>query len=199
MGGYGSGPIARYLGTVDESLSLDIARLHKAGALCPGSSGTWTWRFGYADSASINWMTSESSVTLRYGIKRTGEQLAYDVDLDRTPCNFGGSRAWFLCVGCDRRCRVLSLSRTYFICRECAGLTYTSRRASRNLSALATHHGVGLFQDRQILRRLRYRLARTRNPHKALALRRRIARLEMFTRADVAVLERLLCRASPKR
>lgn len=44
------------------------------------------------------------------------------VELDRTPCNLGGSRAWFRCPACGRRCGVLYPVQ----CRVCLGLRYES-------------------------------------------------------------------------
>lgn len=48
------------------------------------------------------------------------------VRIDRTPQPFGGSRAWFLCPSCDRRCAVLYPVQ----CRACLGLGYASERLS---------------------------------------------------------------------
>lgn len=40
------------------------------------------------------------------------------VQIERTPCHLGGSRPWFLCPSCDRRCGVLYPTQ----CKRCAGL-----------------------------------------------------------------------------
>ena len=47
----------------------------------------------------------------------------------RTPCNLGGSRAWFICpaVGCGRRVAIL-YGGGIFACRRCYRLAYASSR-----------------------------------------------------------------------
>lgn len=52
------------------------------------------------------------------------------VDLEWTPCNFGGMRPWFRCPGCGRRCAVLYWTGGRFLCRCCLGLAYPSQRES---------------------------------------------------------------------
>lgn len=48
------------------------------------------------------------------------------VRIDRTPQHFGGTRAWFLCPACHRRCTVL-----YPVaCRKCRGLYYQAEHLS---------------------------------------------------------------------
>jgi len=47
-----------------------------------------------------------------------------------TPCNFGGSRPWFVCpgVGCGRRVAILYRSEPgQILCRHCCDLTYESQ------------------------------------------------------------------------
>jgi hypothetical protein len=53
----------------------------------------------------------------------------YPVRVVRTPCNLGGSRAWFICpaVGCGRRVAVL-YGGGIFACRHCYQLAYASAR-----------------------------------------------------------------------
>jgi hypothetical protein len=53
----------------------------------------------------------------------------YAVRIVRTPCNLGGSRAWFICpaVGCGRRVAIL-YGGSMFACRRCYRLAYPSAR-----------------------------------------------------------------------
>ena len=44
------------------------------------------------------------------------------VAIERTTCNLGGSRAWFLCPTCNRRCAILYPEK----CRLCLRLHYAS-------------------------------------------------------------------------
>lgn len=50
------------------------------------------------------------------------------VALQYTPCHMGGSRVWFSCPGCDRRCALLYSGENGFCCRECYDLPYRSQR-----------------------------------------------------------------------
>lgn len=56
------------------------------------------------------------------------------IRIERTPCHLGGSRPWFLCPECQRRCAILYPVK----CRVCLGLHYASEHESpldRNLRA----------------------------------------------------------------
>jgi hypothetical protein len=58
-----------------------------------------------------------------------GQDVEYLVLIEWTPCEFGGSRAWFLCParGCGRRVAIL-YSGTTFACRKCHKLIYQSQK-----------------------------------------------------------------------
>jgi hypothetical protein len=49
------------------------------------------------------------------------------VRLDRTPCNYGGERIWFLCPRCNRRAAILYAPGHLFWCRRCCQLAYSSQ------------------------------------------------------------------------
>ncbi len=57
----------------------------------------------------------------------------YKVLLDKTPCNYGGWRYWFICPlnNCRRRVGKLYLAGKYFGCRHCHDLTYASQNVNR--------------------------------------------------------------------
>lgn len=74
-------------------------------------------------------LAGEGHVTLGYNVD--GMHVVTEaVALDRTPCYYGGSRPWFMCPGCDRRCATLYLTGERFRCRLCADLTYVSRQSA---------------------------------------------------------------------
>jgi hypothetical protein len=50
------------------------------------------------------------------------------VALERRPCRFGGARALLRCPRCCRSVLNLHLQAGRFTCRQCARLTYASRR-----------------------------------------------------------------------
>ena len=53
------------------------------------------------------------------------------ISLLRTPCHYGGMRAWFECPGCGQRCAKLYFSGGLFCCRKCHGLGYRSQLVAR--------------------------------------------------------------------
>jgi hypothetical protein len=59
--------------------------------------------------------------------------MAYDVCVERTPCRYGGTRPWFRCPWCHRRCALLyGLSGDgYFGCRLCLRLAYACEGESQ--------------------------------------------------------------------
>lgn len=44
-----------------------------------------------------------------------------------TPCNYGGSRFWFICPKCRRRVGVLYSDFGHYICRKCVNRPYASQ------------------------------------------------------------------------
>lgn len=48
------------------------------------------------------------------------------VALTETPCNYGGTRKWFVCPECARRCGVFYIQEM-IACRKCHDLTYSSQ------------------------------------------------------------------------
>lgn len=62
--------------------------------------------------------------------KLQGEINRRTVFLDKTRCNYGGYRYWFLCPGCEKRAKILYF-REEFQCRKCAGLTYASQQHTK--------------------------------------------------------------------
>ena len=60
------------------------------------------------------------------------------VELEWTPCNFGGERPWFLCpsIRCGRRVAALHAAGKYFLCRHCYDLSYQSQRDNKMYRAL---------------------------------------------------------------
>ncbi len=60
------------------------------------------------------------------------EQLEGLAHLAWTPCNFGGSRPWFVCPGegCGRRVAIL-YGPGRLLCRHCSDLAYASQREDR--------------------------------------------------------------------
>ena len=135
MGGRGSGRHATYGGraTAEESLPLDIRRLHRSGVLTPGRAFSGQWTVNDRVRASIQIRVEAWQVELAYSYTPTGgaaETIRQDVTLKTTPCTLGGSRQWFCCPTCSRRVAVLYGRGRLFACRRCKGLAYASQGES---------------------------------------------------------------------
>lgn len=130
MGGLGSGVPSGGCakGSTEAAHRIDVADLHRDGWLVPGRFGTLSWRCGTHRMGSIGYSVEDEHLMLDY--HRAGERLSYPVRLSRTPCHFGGTRAWLHCPreACGRRVRVLYGGGRLFVCRACAGLTCPSTR-----------------------------------------------------------------------
>lgn len=99
-----------------------------------GNMGIIEYRFPYGDDGI------ELKYTVSTGFRSdTKENLCYRVELETTPCNYGGQRYWFTCpltkngVYCGRRVAKLYLppGAKYFGCRHCHDLSYKSRQETK--------------------------------------------------------------------
>ena len=120
--------------TTESQHRVDIRYMKKRGFLKPGSSGTLTWSRGGEKTGWIRYWTEAEQVTLSYNIRQNGgewEGIEEKVTLDKTPCNYGGHRTWFLCPRCWQRVALLYGAGKYFWCRQCYDLTYSSQQENR--------------------------------------------------------------------
>ena len=150
MGGFGSGRWYRY-GTrplAEQCLHLDVNKLKRENLLRPGLYYSIRWESG----STIGIATFHDEIELSYATnpgKGDEEHVRYRVPLNRTPCNFGGYRCWFVCpnMGCGRRVAKLYFLCGYFLCRRCHNLTYESQnedkvdRLNRKMRKLRTKVG----------------------------------------------------------
>ncbi|VTS01845.1 Uncharacterized protein OS=uncultured bacterium GN=ACD_48C00479G0005 PE=4 SV=1 [Gemmata massiliana] len=162
MGGFGSGQRWTKKVCVEGCTALDTSELKRMGLLVPrpaARNGTLRWyRKGASEPSSAVGYTivvGETGGVLRldYQMTRSREKLDYAVELVATTCHLGGRRWWFICpltrngMTCTRRVRKLYLCGSYFGCRYCHDLTYTSRQESdgRVYAALrrGPHHDFG--------------------------------------------------------
>jgi hypothetical protein len=144
MGGYGS---TRWgwrttRATTDEVIALDVRALARRRYFTAGpgkaAAGIETWR-GNGDEIAcvgVHYRGDDpSAVILEYQMCWPGEErhtIRERVQLDYTPCPFGGVRRWFECPGCGRRCALLFCVEELFRCRVCHGLAYRSTRQTPN-------------------------------------------------------------------
>lgn len=137
MGGRGSGRPARHANrpTTEDSLPLDIRRLHRSGILTPGRASNWQWTVNSHVRATIQIHAAAWQVELSYTFtahREPAEVIRQTVMLDRTPCTLGGNRTWFRCPTCGRRVGVIYGAGRLFACRKCKGLPYGSQRESED-------------------------------------------------------------------
>lgn len=150
----------------DLNKKIDLAWLKKKNLL-NGYASTdiiWTttsaWGKTRKSSASINIDTSNPDnkylrIYYTQTNRDTGDKRDFDykILITTTPCNYGGTRYWFICpwykngIYCGKRVRVLYMGGDYFACRHCYNLTYDSR----NISAKIRNYPLGmLLLDKQI-------------------------------------------------
>ena len=160
MGGYGSGNWYRGSSrvTTEEVKRIDIRYLNKQGLLNPNRTGKLSWNIGGEPSGNINYTMYEDTMTLNFKWQRYGcedwQSVKQTICFDRTPCNYGGERKWFLCPHCHTRVAVLYGADVEFSCRHCYRLSYSSQgedymdrmmRKSNKISAKLLEDENGYF------------------------------------------------------
>jgi hypothetical protein len=134
MGGPGSGRWYRWKGTrttLDEVHRLDVRWLQRHGYLQRWGRGVLTWHRGDHDAGAVGVALEDGRLVVAYRFKASGgdwEPVRQVLDLDWTPCHYGGQRPWFRCPGCQRRVAVLCLDGQWFLCRHCYELPYGSQQ-----------------------------------------------------------------------
>lgn len=129
MGGRGSGRRAEFGPRCDSHHKIDLTWLRREGFLRPGQAATLTWSTNGQRTGSIKYVVETSGLRLIYRVliaDGTWEDVEEFIDLTTTQPYLGGSRCWFECPSCERRCRILYGGRR-FRCRKCLGLTYESQ------------------------------------------------------------------------
>lgn len=136
MGGYNSGRHSNRR-IVEACLTLHINGLLRQGAILPGynclGSVVWTDAHTGEKHASIRYEadlidTATAHVRLQYTVNGTPKD--YVVNLETTPCPYGGSRWWWVCPVSGRRAAKLHLppEAAVFASRQVYDLAYRSQR-----------------------------------------------------------------------
>lgn len=111
----------------ENCLRLDVRDLERRKLIGAGTFA-WTWRRSDTgeETGSISVIADRSdSLTLRY--VTSGKTVSDTIEIERTPCHYGGARPWFRCPRCSRRCAVVYLRAGWFKCRTCARVVYSSQ------------------------------------------------------------------------
>lgn len=126
MGGTGSG---RWTSTPTRRQADGSFRLPAPPAwMIAEGAGVWRWpKFNFWVRFTLD---GERTARLSYP-----SRPFHLVGLESTPANLGGSRYWWLCPDCGRRCLKLYMPPGSFLfaCRLCHSLSYESAQSSRAL------------------------------------------------------------------
>ena len=124
MGGYGSGRRSTKP-KVEECSSLDANQLNRDGCLKNGWNGAMAWSLNGENFSSIGMRTTANYLHLGYSSEQYGPVIQ-PIRIERLPCRFGGSRAYFRC-DCGKRVVKLYGFGRLFLCRHCSGLFHYSK------------------------------------------------------------------------
>ncbi len=125
MGGYGSGWQGASKTLVEHCTRLEMTSLHQQGvAYGKHCSGPGPGPNGLI----VRFTLSRDTLVLEYLAQNRRHSIA--VPIVTTTPYYGGSRSWFLCPKCSRRCAVLYIhaGNSRFSCRLCQRLQYQSTR-----------------------------------------------------------------------
>ena len=138
MGGIGSGRPCRNSLTT-ELYRLNARILQRFHMLEPLRAGKLQLRRSGGSNALV-WVAFQNGqlvADLDLGRDLFGARCSrLKIDIDWSPCPYGGRRAWFLCPGC-RRHAVILYGKEDFLCRRCRSVTYPMQRVHPRSRALA--------------------------------------------------------------
>lgn len=124
---------------------LDIRVWRRRGLLWVGGTNTWSWWRGRERAGTIRFTVNADSVWLSYGVN--GVDASQSIRTSTTPCRYGGSRRWFLCPICCRRCEVLFQRSGRFACRTCQQVSYSSQSGSESDRVHARYHKLNALVE----------------------------------------------------
>lgn len=116
----------------EQSLALDVRQLARNGLLRPGAF-SWRWTSNYGErvgSVGVRVADDAERLILSYQWTPYGSEprhIECTLRIERTPCNYGGTRPWFRCPSCGRRCAVVYYGAGRYACRRCVRVSYLSQ------------------------------------------------------------------------
>lgn len=111
---------------IEHCLRLDMRQLSRSGLLDIGRQFAWRWTNSCTGetTGSVGVEVRTDGLMLNY--RNSEEPVTVHIAVVGTPCNFGGSRRWFICSTCQKKCLVLAYFRSRWACRACHNLAYVS-------------------------------------------------------------------------
>ena len=104
--------------TVESLSCINVTELNRLGAFARPMEFTF-----------MGLRTSPNLIEYR-GPKWPADRPPQRIPIQRTRCNYGGTRPWFTCL-CGRRVGMLYRGSAWLGCRHCAEATYESQKKSR--------------------------------------------------------------------
>ena len=131
MGGIGSG--RRFQNrrgpSLEEVPQLDVRALKRSGLFDQSTSnGSINWTNQGLAECAMAYIYADSTLSISYAVKTphaAPETASEHIFIDRTTCNYGGTRTWFSCPNCNARKAILYCASKRFLCRQCYGLSYS--------------------------------------------------------------------------
>jgi len=115
----------------EDASPLDIRQLRAKRSTRQLQLFVWEWWHGSRFCGSVAVMLADDRMSLIYRTQNSSDeeltQRTQSISISRTPCNFGGTREWFECPTCPRRCAVVYFRSDRFACRRCQHVAYTSQ------------------------------------------------------------------------
>jgi hypothetical protein len=112
--------------TYSQTLTSDFHKIDLADMdRSPHFFGTLTWSTVGRKTGSIRYWKTQNGLEISYAASG-GQNICEVIPYTYTATQFGGTRKWFKCLSCGRRCRVLYGGR-HFRCRQCYGTKYASQ------------------------------------------------------------------------
>lgn len=146
----------RYRATWEQVSALDADHIASWGALA-GYAGPITFDDTEPAKLHVEHETERDTFAVFYVRKGKEDEdgpIRSTVHLDRRPCRFGGTRAYFICPLCARRTLRLAVLASGLCCGTCGRITWGSRRETetrrlvRKANKIALRLGLDYFGDR---------------------------------------------------
>ena len=148
--------MARYFwdkkGNTDQYKKIDVRYMQRESLLNSGqvNSLRWTSQRTGEVVGRVDYEVKAEGVCFSYRVRSNPSEAwrpySYLVPVTYTPCNYGGTRAWFNCPHCLKRVAVLYLDEQ-IACRTCHKLNYTSQQQTK-----------GTWQERDRMNKVREKL-----------------------------------------